>query len=283
MTYRSLAGLSLLALVLAGCQGAVTADLATDPPADPQVSNVTVDVQGLEFERSDGTSKKLEFTTAQRLELIELDVNGDALRLFTDEALSEGSYTGVRLLLADDETGSVSRSDGTQYPLQIAEGDYARVNFTVEKDKASRENLALSLDLRRSLSFNTDDGEYTLTPQLRAAPAGTAARINGSVEQACPSGTSLDTGGAVYLFEGHDVEPDDIGSGIEPYATTAVMSSLFDSQFTYALRFLPPGDYTIALTCNGNDDDPTANDDLTFVLAANVTLDDSEVLEQNLP
>jgi hypothetical protein len=49
------------------------------------------------------------------------------------------------------------------------------------------------------------------------------------------------------------------------------------------LRFLPPGDYTIALTCNGNDDDPNVNDDLTFVLTANVTLDDNEVLEQNLP
>lgn len=291
MTYRSSAAISLpaisllalLSLLLAGCQGAVTADLATDPPADPQVSSVTVDVQGLEFERSDGSTRKLEFTTAQRLELIELDANGDAFRLFTNEALPEGSYTGVRLLIDTEDTGTVSRSDGTQYPLQIGEGEPANVNFTVSKDKASREDLVLSLDLRRSLSFDTDTGEYMLTPRLRAVPAGTAARIDGTVDQSCPAGTSLDSGGAVYLFEGHDVEPDDVGSGIEPYATTAVMTSLFDSQFTYALRFLPPGDYTIALTCNGEDDDPTTNDDVTFVLASNVTLDDDEVLEHNLP
>lgn len=273
--------LVLTALALAGCQGSVTADLTTDSPADPQVSNVTVDVKGLEFERSDGTTKKLELTSAQRLELIELDSN-DAFRLFTDEALSEGSYTGVRLLLEDDDDGSVSRSDGTQYPLQTAEGDYAAVDFTVEKDKASRESFALSLDLRRSLRYDSEAREYTLTPQLRVAPASAAGEINGTVDITCPTGTSLESGGAVYLFEGHDVEPDDVGSGVEPYATTAVMTSLFDSSFRYSLRFLPAGDYTIAVTCNGNDDAPDADDDVKFVRSVNVTLKDSQTLEENL-
>ena len=55
----------------AGCNGAVTVDLAADAPADATVSSVVVDVAGVEFRRSDGTTEKLEFTQAERKDLLD--------------------------------------------------------------------------------------------------------------------------------------------------------------------------------------------------------------------
>jgi len=50
------------------------------------------------------------------------------------------------------------------------------------------------------------------------------------------AGTTLATGGA---------------AGAEPLATTRVVDPVI-ARPRYALRFLPAGDYTLALTCNGN-------------------------------
>ena len=51
--------MAVLGLLLAGCQGSVTVDMASDAPADTQVSAVRVDISGLEFKRSDEKTEKL--------------------------------------------------------------------------------------------------------------------------------------------------------------------------------------------------------------------------------
>jgi len=253
-------------------------DLAADAPADARVSSVVVDVAGVEFRRSDGTTEKLEFTQADRKDLLD----NTAFRMFTNEQLGEGTYTGVRLLLEDNNANSVSRSDSRQFPLNIAEGEYAEIDLTVVKDESSRDGLALSLDLRKSLSFNDDNDEYTLTPALRSTPADKAAQISGNVDVRCPAGSSLAQGGAVYLFTGEDIEPNDIGSAVQPYATAAVIADQVFGFSTYSLRYLTPGDYTIAVTCNGDEDEPGVDNDIDFVGTANVSVDDAETLTRDL-
>jgi hypothetical protein len=91
---------------------------------------------------------------------------------------------------------------------------------------------------------------------------------------ACPQGTTLATDAAVYLFKGRDVRPDDLDRAeAEPYATTNVVSDGTSNGSQYSLRFLAPGDYTLALTCEGNLDALDVNDDITFVDTQNVRLD----------
>ncbi|MFL6620584.1 MAG: DUF4382 domain-containing protein [Povalibacter sp.] len=274
--------LAVLGLLLAGCKGSVTADMAADAPADKQVTGVRVDIAGLEFKRSDETTEKLEFATTESADLMQLVELQDSLRLFTAETLPEGSYVGVRLLLADDQqNASVSRLDGTQFDLNLAEGDYTAIDFTVEKDKSSSASLSLTLDLRKSLAFSADDSNYTLTPVLRSAVTDEAAQVSGLVSATCPVGTSLAQGGAVYLFKGQDVDPNDLGSATEPFATSAVSTSSFNDQFSYGLRFLPPGDYTIALTCNGDTDELGSDDDIAFVATTNIQLSSAETATHN--
>ena len=268
-------------LLLAGCQGSVTVDMASDAPADTEVSAVRVEVSGLEFKRSDETTEKLEFTQAEAADLMQLVQVQNSVRLFTAEQVPEGSYVGVRLLLATDQEASVSRFDGTEYDLNIAEGEFTPIDFTVEEDKSSSESLSLTLDLRKSLSFDDDANQYTLTPALRSAVTDEAAQVTGSVNVTCPVGTSLAQGGAVYLYEGEDVEPDDIGSDVEPYATSRVSDDSFSGQLGYSLRFLPAGDYTIALTCGGDEDEIGVDDDIDFVTTAQIHLDEAEAVTHN--
>lgn len=270
-----------LGAALAGCQGSVTVDMASDAPADSEISAVRVEVSGLEFKRSDETTEKLEFTQAEAADLMQLVQVQNSVRLFTAERVPEGSYVGVRLLLATDQDASVSRFDGKQYDLKIGEGEYAPIDFTVEKDKSSTESLSLTLDLRKSLSFNEDQNEYTLTPALRSTVTDEAAQVTGFVNVTCPVGSSLAQGGAVYLYQGEDIEPDDIGSEVQPYATSAVADDSFSGTLGYSLRFLPEGDYTIALTCQGDEDKIESNDDINFVTTAQIHLDKTEAVTHN--
>jgi len=276
--------LGLMAL-LAGCEGEVTTDLATELPADPNITQVVADLRGVEFSKSSGGTERLEFRDSQQVDLLDYADDNGVLRLFTNEQVSEGNYTGVRLLFDADRADDafVSTASGRQFPLNLADGDYAPLSFNVEDDDSSSDAFTLLLDLRKSLSFDDNSREYTLTPRLRTVETREMGRIEGNVSVTCPAGDSLERG-AVYLFQGRDVTPDDIdGAGVEPFATAPVFTSTIGGGFFYALRYLPAGDYTLAVTCIGNDEDPLANDDLEFRNVINVRLDDRETLTRDLP
>jgi hypothetical protein len=271
-----------LGLLLGGCDPQFTADLATEPPADPDISAVYVNLRGLEFRQSDGGSPTLEFRSGERVDLLELWNSREPLRLFTDEELPAGEYTGVRLLFDDDEDRNLVATPDGDFPVVLEEGDFAAVDFTVEEEEDSEEALTLVLDLRQSLSFDEATEEYTLAAQLRSVGTEDAARIEGSVTISCPTGTSLGTGGAVYAFQGKDVQPDDVdGVTPEPLATTRVVDALLVRP-RYELQFLPAGDYTLALTCGGDEDLLGSDDSLDFRVTRNAQVDDGEVLERDL-
>lgn len=278
---RSALLVTALGLLVGGCEVRFTADLGTDAPADPDISRVEANVLGLDFRRDDGTSVTLEFRTGELVDLIDL-TEGDPLRLFTDEQLPPGRYTGVRLLFDEDEGENTVTAGNDEFPLLLANGEFAAVAFLVEDEERSQEKLTLMLDLRQSLSFDEARAEYTLAPRLRAIRTDDAARIEGTVTVVCPAGTSLTTGGAVYLFSGAGVQADDLdGTGAEPLATTRVVNPVI-ARPRYALRFLPAGDYTLALTCKGDEDVLGVDDDLAFRNIANVQVDADDVLQRDL-
>jgi hypothetical protein len=137
------------------------------------------------------------------------------------------------------------------------------------------------LDLRQSLSYDESKDRYTLTPALRSVSTDDAARIEGVVTVVCPLDPLLVPGEAVYLFEGTDVSPDDLdGAGVEPFATTSVTRSA-TTALVYALRFLPDGEYTLALACNGYEDELGVDDDLNFRNVTNVSIDRRDVVLRN--
>jgi hypothetical protein len=269
-----------LGLLLGGCEGSLTANLATDPPADTSITNVQVNLRGLDFRMSDGTSKTLEFNSGELVDLMDSQVR-DSTRLFTNEELPLGRYTGVRLLFDEDVSDNVVTDRDGDTPLVLADGAYAAVDFSVEDQKSSTETLSLMLDLRQSLSYQESGNRYTLTPALRSVATDDAARIEGVVTVACPLDPLLVPGEAVYLFAGTDVSPDDLdGTGVEPFATTSVTRSV-TTALVYSLRFLPAGEYTLALTCNGYEDELGVDDNLRFRNVTNVRINRRDVVLRN--
>lgn len=271
--------------LLAGCEGEVTLDLATELPSDPDITQVVAPIRGLEFTSSSGGSRTIEFSDSQQLDLIDYADDNGVFRMFTSEELPEGNYTGVRLLFDEDQLDDafVADVDGRQFPLNFLEGDYASLSFNVEDNESSSESFTLLLDLRQSLTFDTGANEYTLTPVMRAVESSEMSRIEGNVSVTCPAGDALSRG-AVYLFDGEDVTPDDIdGAGVEPFATSPVFTDTTGNSFFYALRYLPARNYTLAVTCDGNDEDAASDDDLDFRNVINVRLDDSETITRDLP
>ena len=266
-------------LLLGGCEGTITNDLATAPPADPGIAEVNVGLLGLEFQVSGGGTQILDFRDAESVDLVDL-ADGDPLRMFTDETLDEGTYTGVRLLFDEDVEATVVDAAGTAFPLTLAEGSYAPIDFAIEEDDRSSHAYTLTLDLRQSLVFDDGDDEFLLTPVVRAVKTNRTADVTGSVDVDCDDGDSLDANGAVYLYAGHDVAPDDLdGAAPEPYATTRVSPADTGDEVRYTLRHLEPGDYTIGVTCRGDIDELGQDDDLRFRATRNVSLDTDETRE----
>ncbi len=251
---------------------ALTADLAVEPPADISIQQVQTTLRGLEFRKNDSSTATLEFTDGESRDLLTFTA-GQALRLFTDEELSDGTYTGVRLLFDEDQADDafVLDGNGAQQSLVIAPAEYTEINLTADEDESIDETLTLTLDLRQSLSFDDEEDQYNLAPVLRSVRTEDAGQISGTVSASCT------TAGAVYAFQG-EVEPNDIGSSTAPYLTTPLSTVVT----TYVVRSLPAGTYTLAVTCDAQDDDPTIDDEIDFTGTQTVELEEGEDLEQDL-
>lgn len=272
-----------IAAVLVGCEGTVSVDLGTLAPADPQIEAVSVELDGVEFQKSGGGAETLKFDSPQIVDLMDyLDSND--FRLLTDEQLGDGNYSGVRLLFGpdEDEENKVVLSDGREFDLTLGgTTTFSAVDFTVDKKDSSKDDIQLTLDLRQSLQFDEDDNDGTvLTPVIRAIRTEDAGGVAGNVAVSCPANSVL----AIYLFTGKDVTPDDIdGAGVEPYLTTGVGLNGSSTLSGYAFPFLPESGYTLASTCRADEDTRTGNEELNFENVVSIDVEAESTLTRNIP
>ena len=275
-------GFIAIAAVLAGCEGTVSVDLGTNPPADPAIQDVLVEIEGVEFRKSGGDIQTLRFDSPQQVNLMDY-LDGSDFRLLTDEELSDGRYSGVRLLFGADEEKEnvVILADGRDFELNLAGTEvFSEVDFTVDKDDSSNESVQLTLDLRQSLQFDDDEADGTLlTPVIRSIRTEDAGGVAGNVTVNCPANSVL----AIYIFSG-EVTPDDMdGNQPEPYLTTAVGLDGNVSSTGYAFPLLPEGTYTLASTCDADEETPSGDEALDFDNVISVDVDAESSVTQNVP
>lgn len=276
MTHRLLP--LLLVLALAGCQGELTMDLATETPFDAAVTAVVIPLRGLEFITEQGSTHTLEFTDAQPVDLMRLGTDDTVMRLFTDESLPDGRYTGVRLLIDDDEQRSAYVAvAGRQHELSASAGNFAALTLHIEEDRSSRDAFTLVLDLRRSL--RRDDQQYRLEPVLRATDNEQAARVDGTFELNCNPSSDRP---AVLLYEGSGLDRDELQEAareVFAIATPRLRTGMAES---YALHWLPPGGYTLAATCQGPaDGDDARATSLRYIRS--MRIERNEALVESFP
>jgi hypothetical protein len=107
--------------------------------------------------------------------------------------------------------------------------------------------------------------------------------IRGVVHKRLLSNSSCTGGNAVYVFDGHNVVPDDIDRIIpDPVDYVIVKFDSGSSQYQYRISLPRAGDYTLAFTCQAGADNPDIDNYITFTGIRNVTVSSGKEIIQHL-
>jgi hypothetical protein len=237
----------------------------TDAPVDG-VMAVHVEFRGITLKPQSGPA--IDFALSEKVQLLDLQ-NGSVFPLLDAQTVDAGRYNWIELHTNADVVES--KSNG-MVELEVPSGTVRLVSgFVVTAGKSNA--VLLDWDVRKGLtdpeglvspSPDAKDA-YKLTPALRLIDMTQYGSLTGSVADAlimaesCTSNAEGD-GNLVYVYRNHDTTPDDLGSFGEPVTTAPVRSNPEKAgAYTYTVHYLDPGDYTVAFTCQGLDDDPATD------------------------
>lgn len=257
----------------------------TDAPVDA-ASSVVVQFSGVAFKREGTSAEAVQGLTPspRQLDLLQYQ-QGRAALLLDGVTLPAGRYEWIRLMVDNQPNvrdSYIVQSTGEECELRVPSGAESGLKlnrgFTLPADGSAA--LTIDFDLRKSIhappgqrgSTESCTQGYLMRPTLRIVDNADVGAIAGQVDSAL---VTADCVPAVYIFSGNDVVPDDIeetGStpDIDPLVVAPVSIANGDVAYRYRAAFLPPGPYTVAFTCS--DDDPAADETLTFQPPQNVTV-----------
>lgn len=263
-----------------GIESGVTMRL-TDAPIDG-LTNVVIQFTAVELRMTSGGWIRYDLVTPLSTDLLQLQ-GASTEDLLLNVNASTGDYNELRLFTGSGSMANyvVETAGGTE-PLQIPGGSVSGLkiqqNFTITEGQTG--NFVIDINLRQSVVSPGNSGNYQFKPVIRLVPTAGTGTVSGTVDTTMLTAASCSDGqastfNAAYVFSGHNVTPDDInqsGSNTEPFETTGIIYDTTMSSYTYTAAFLPAGDYTIALTCNGDLEDLDADDNLQFFNTQNVTV-----------
>ncbi len=263
----------------------------TDAPVD-NVAVVRVQFAGVTVKPQQGEPIEFLFDLPADIDLLTL-TGENSMLLLNNETVPAGRFEWLELHVNaefDNEFDSFVMEDtGGMLELEVPSGSQSGLRlvsgFTVTANQNS--SFVIDWDLLKALTRPPGQPGWLLRPALRITDMTEFGSIAGTVadgllmDDTCENDLAADTGNNVYVYEGHNVGPDDIGgSGVEPLTTAPVVLDMNTAgAYTYRVTFLSPGDYTLALNCQGANEDPEVDDDLTFLQPTNTTVvDDQESL-----
>lgn len=286
-------------LLMGGCiedflessEGAVELSI-TDAPAD-LVDRVRLVITAVELVSEDRGTERFDFSSPVVIDNL-LDLQGGATRVVLDEdGIPVGSYQRVRLFIHGGDGESLVREDaGGEFPLftpgqstELAGPTALEVSGSFEVEEGETRRLVVDVDLRRGLVLPSGASHYVLLPALRLLNRATAGSVSGTVVDAdlgaagCTSDLAADEGNAVYVYAGSDAVTSDIflNTSGEPLdngnpLTVVPVTRNGSGDFAYTVSFLAPGDYTLALTCQGLGDLPLQDEVIGFLAAKDVSV-----------
>ncbi|PWK51901.1 DUF4382 domain-containing protein [Pleionea mediterranea] len=269
------------AFVISGCDNSSndTSYLSIavkDAPIDG-ATRVMVQFEGIELKPKDGNSFEIDLSEIQSVNL--LDYQGsNSLQLFNDVAIEPGEYNWIRLKVNAQQQAMdsfIEFDTGAMYSLYIPSGSQTglKLNNGFTAPANGEADFTIDFDLRQSIHQpgNASD-DYFLRPVLRIVDNTQVGHIEGTVAANLVAGETCGEVNAVYLYDTSELAVDDIGSA-NPPQTTATVKLENNSNLAYSLGFILPGDYTLALTCQADLDDPETDDDLVFIAELPVTVE----------
>ncbi|WP_196139114.1 DUF4382 domain-containing protein [Aliikangiella sp. G2MR2-5] len=257
----------------------------TDAPIDG-ATEVVVTFNGVEIKPQNGGSTIINFDEPKTIDLFALQ-NGETAPLLQNTTLDAGEYNWIRLVVDADQgeiDSYISFEDGSTHSLYIPSGSNTGLKlnsgFTIAAGATA--NFTIDFDLRKSVHKPAAEGQdYMLRPSLRILDNTEVGEISGFIAPSVVEDASCEDGLAVYAYSGADVTADDEGSATPPITSAMPEYDANNDRYNYTLSFLLAGDYTVAVTCDADLDDPQSDDDWTSIAASNVTVTVDQTTELN--
>lgn len=252
----------------------------TDAPVS-DVDQVVVEFSGVTVKPREGEQITIQFDEPNSVDLLALD-GPQTETLLDGEEMEAGEYNWIQLevnAVEGTQDSFVITDTGQQIELEIPSGGLRLVSgFTITQNQET--SFVIDWDVRRGLTAPANQDSWKLTPALRIIDSTEFGDIAGTVavelveDASCTNDLAAETGNAVYIFEGLDVAPNDIDQSDDDPVATGDVTQDENGNYTYSVTFLSPGDYTVAFTCQADDDEPDTEDDITFAGSANATVED---------
>ena len=256
----------------------------TDAPIDGAQA-VVVKFTGVELTGDGGNPTTITFDQPKTIDL--LNDGGTASAVLFDQPVPAGSYGQIRLLVvADGDPGNsyITFSDGTMHGLQVPSGSQTGLKlvsgFSVPSSGVA--NYTIDFDLRKAIVCPPGQAPACfLKPAQRLVENTMVGNIQGAASAVLvPDGCAP----AVYLYSDNVTMPEDMNSTAsmtdtnQPIASKALIAGS-PVPYYYQFTFLQPGTYTVAFTCQADQDNPDqADSTVTFspvkagiVVTANMT------------
>ncbi len=278
----------LAAAALAGCSGGGGSDSPAqasklsvslmDAPVDG-VTAVYVKITSMWIKPQGGAAVQLPLTTTpMTVNLLALTDRNAAIPI--DEAVIEpGSYEWLAMDVAAERNvrdSYVMTETGGEEEIELrVPSNRVRLvgGFEVPPNESLR--LLFDWDMRKGLVYPPGQRQYMLKPAFRMLDVTAYGVLQGTIA-ATTVGTSLDpatnncasddnldltVGNVVYVFQG-SVTPDDVDGTDDAVAT---VKATRNPAGDYVYRtMVEPGTYTVVFSCEAGNDDPEADDEITF-------------------
>lgn len=251
----------------------------TDAPVDG-VQRVVFTFDSIDVKPDNGSQIRFAVTPPKTINLLEF-TDGQAVVVLPPVDLPAGDYQWLRLNVVENES-FVMRDDGGLEPIKLPSEKLKLIRgFTVPEDGLVA--LTVDFDLRKALVDPPGQDGYILKPVVRVVDEDEVGKITGTVASSLVTASGCSPTSAVYVFSGSGVTPDDFDDAAPEALVSAKVNQLTDGSYRYTAAFLPAGAYTVAFTCQAENDDPALNDAIVFSSTANATVTAGQTTTLNLP
>lgn len=294
--------------------------LFSDAPVE-DAAKVVVTVDSITFSPVNGDDIVVETFTSNELGIVDadtftidlLEVQGNDNRLVLDSVmLPVGDYKNIRIGILDEDVNLSyveEVSTGALKPIKVPSDELKLGSFTV--GEFSTQTFVIEFGLRQSLVYNPGPpgkDRYILKPRgVRVIDLEDASTVMGLVDidalhafAPCAAKPDSQVGNMAYLYAGHGLDPTLLGDvfvreadalpgeDFDPNVADDVIAPVVAVEVEggnvngYLFSYLQSGDYTLALSCVAENDDPVIFDAIDIPAPVTEIIEISLGVEENL-
>lgn len=278
-------GITALAAAVAACGGSGSSDSnstgtmslgLTDAPVT-DLTEVNLNITSVEVKPAEGQSVTVQVETEEGENSLDINLldfqGGKVVQLFEGQEFPAGQYEWIRLHLGDNPyVKEDNATPDTEVDLFVPSGFQTGLKlqggFIIPAGGSA--DFTIDFDVRKSIvnagEKGTGDSKYILKPAHRLVDNTEVGSIIGDVDYGLISQDSgfgdCDYTGSVYVYNGDvpeeeltDLNSENLETEDGPLVVVPVTNEDNESVYSYKAAFLPEGEYTIAYSCQTDDNE----------------------------